>query len=64
VDRCVRALESERFATHVDTERRSIDEVVEEIAARAGLALVRPRGGRVASALRRAGVHLRHLRIG
>lgn len=64
VDGCVRALASERYATHVDADARSIDAVVEEIAARAGLPLVRPRGGRLASRLRRLGVTLRHVRIG
>src|SRR5690606_19583428 len=64
VDGCVRALASERYATHVDADARSIDAVVEEIAARAGLPLVRPRDGRLASRLRRLGVTLRHVRIG
>ena len=41
--RCVAALAQERYATHVDTDARTTDEVVEWIAADAGLTLDAPR---------------------
>lgn len=47
IERCMRALEQERYATRVDTENRSIAEVAEHIAADLGLPLVRPRLGPV-----------------
>ncbi|WP_425307357.1 AAA family ATPase [Ammonicoccus fulvus] len=62
IERCVRALEQERYATHVDTENRSIAEVAEHIAADLGLPLVRPRLGPIAAPLTRLGVAVRHIR--
>ncbi len=62
IDRCVTALQNPAFAEHVHTDGRSIDEVVEHIAARAGLRLVR---GRQAPGIRHATrllVTLRHTR--
>ncbi|MFT4125410.1 MAG: AAA family ATPase [Gordonia sp. (in: high G+C Gram-positive bacteria)] len=62
-DHCVAALRSERFATHVPTERRSIDDVVEHIAADAELPLAHPRLHRARYQLRRAAVAVRHIRL-
>lgn len=62
-DRCVRALRSDRFATHIPTDGRTIDEVTEHIAAHADLELVRPRLNRVRYQLRRAAVGIRHIRV-
>lgn len=64
IDRCVAALRDRRFAEHIPTDDRSIDELVEEIAARTGLTLVH---GRQTIGLRhvtRWVVQLRHIRIG
>lgn len=63
IDRCVTALATDRFADHVDTDDRQIDDVVEDIAARAGLPLVRPRLSPARYQLRRAAVGIRHIRL-
>ncbi|HEY9313110.1 hypothetical protein [Williamsia sp.] len=62
-DRCVTALRDDRFATHIPTDERSVDEVVEHIASDAGLELVRPRLNRVRYQLRRVSVGIRHIRV-
>ncbi|HET8994342.1 MAG TPA: ATP-binding protein [Rhodococcus sp. (in: high G+C Gram-positive bacteria)] len=63
IPRCVTALATERFAEHVDTDGRAIDEVVEDIAARAGLDLTHDRLPLVRHQLRRAAVGVRHIRM-
>lgn len=63
IDRCVTALASDRFAEHVNTDGRSVDEVVEDIAARAGLTLSAPRLSSARYQLRRAAVGVRHIRL-
>lgn len=63
IDRCVAALRSERFAEHVATDDRAVDDVVEDIAARAGLHLSGARLNRVRHQVRRAAVGLRHIRL-
>jgi hypothetical protein len=63
IERCVTALADDRFAEHVDTDDRAIDDVVEDIAARAGLRLEHPRLGPARYQLRRAAVGIRHIRI-
>lgn len=62
IDRCVTALAHPRFATHIDTDHRTVDEVVEEIARLAGLDLAAPRLTPVRHALRRTSVQVRHIR--
>ena len=62
IERCVTALADDRFAEHVQTDDRSVDEVAEHIAARAGLTLAKPRLGAVRYQLRRAAVGVRHIR--
>ena len=62
IPRCVSALATDRYATHVDTDDRSTDEVVEWIAADAGLQLARPRLSPGRFQLRRLAVVLRHVR--
>jgi hypothetical protein len=63
IERCVTALADDRFAEHVDTDDRAIDDVVEHIAARAGLRLEHPRLGAARYQFRRAAVGIRHIRI-
>ncbi|MDF2822865.1 MAG: family ATPase [Mycobacterium sp.] len=63
IDRCVTALAAERFATHVPTDNRSLDEVVEAIAADAGLPLTAPRLSPWRSQVRRLTVAARHIRL-
>jgi hypothetical protein len=63
IERCVTALADERFAEHVDTDDRTVDDVVEDIAARAGLTLTQPRLGPARYRLRRAAVGIRHIRF-
>lgn len=63
IDRCVAALAGERYATHVPTDGRTVDEVVEAIAADAGLPLVRPRLSPLRYQARRVNVAVRHIRL-
>ncbi|MFD4293243.1 AAA family ATPase [Rhodococcus sp. NPDC058532] len=63
IPRCVRALATERFDEHVGTDGRAVDDVVEEIAARAGLDLAHARLSGARSRLRRVAVGIRHIRM-
>lgn len=63
IDRCVSALAAERYATHVTTDGRTVDDVVESIAAQAGLTLQRPRLTPGRYQLRRFAVGVRHIRF-
>lgn len=63
IERCVTALANERYAVHVPTDHRTLDEVVETIAAEAGLTLTRPRLSSVQFQLRRLSVAARHIRL-
>ncbi|MGC0364677.1 hypothetical protein ABH922_002661 [Rhodococcus sp. 27YEA15] len=63
IDRCVQVLGTERFGEHVWTDNRSVDDVVEDIAQRAGLTLAAPRHRAVRRRLRRMAVGLRHIRV-
>jgi broad-specificity NMP kinase len=62
IERCTTALAAPRFAHHVQTDDRSIDEVVEDVAHTLGLPLRRPRDRREVAWLRRRLVQLRHVR--
>jgi len=64
LDRCLDALAGERFATHLETTHRSIDEVVERVADLVGLTLAAGRDGELRGRLRRRALSLRHLRVG
>lgn len=63
IDRCVAALQRERYATRIPTDGRSIDDVVETIAGHLEWPLVRPRLGPVRRRMRRAAVSVRHIRL-
>jgi predicted kinase len=63
IERCVTALADERYATHVQTDEMTPDEVVEFIANDAGLELIRPRLSSARERLHRLEVGLRHIRI-
>jgi gluconate kinase len=63
IDRCVNALAAERYATHVPTDHRTPDEVVELIAADAGLELTRLRLSPPRERLRRLEIGIRHIRL-
>ena len=63
IDRCVAALGSDRYATQVDTDDRSVDEVVEAIAHHSNLDLVRPRYSCSRYQIRRLAVAARHVRL-
>ncbi|NMO04250.1 AAA family ATPase [Gordonia sp. TBRC 11910] len=62
IDRCSTALSDKRFGVHVPTDERTVDEVVEDIAQRAGLDLVRPRLSSVRYQVRRVRVGVAHIR--
>ncbi|GAA2015267.1 hypothetical protein GCM10009739_30540 [Microbacterium ulmi] len=59
---CVAALAQDRYATHVDTDRRTTDDVVEWIAADAGLDLQAPRLHPARYQLRRLQLGIQHIR--
>lgn len=63
VERCSALLAAPRFARHVPTDGRNVDEVVEDVARGLGLALPRPRARRPVAFLRRRAVQLRHVRV-
>lgn len=63
IDRCVTALAQDRFADHVPTDGRPVDEVVEDIAGRLGLTLGASRLSPARYQLRRAAVGVRHIRL-
>ncbi len=62
IPRCVAALAQDRYATHVDTDHRTTDEVVEWIADDAGLTLTQPRLSPWRHQLRRLHVGVQHIR--
>jgi hypothetical protein len=63
IDRCVNALAGERYATHVPTDHLTPDEVVELIAADAGLELTRLRLSPPREKLRRLEIAIRRIRL-
>jgi hypothetical protein len=63
VERCVAALADDRYAAHVSTDERSVDQVVETIATDAGLTLTRSRLPPARSRLSHLTVAVRHLRL-
>ncbi len=62
IPKCVTALTQDRYATHVDTDHRTTDEVVEWIARDAGLDLDAPRLHPARYQLRRLQVGIQHIR--
>jgi AAA domain-containing protein len=63
INRCVNALAGERYSTHVPTDHLTPDEVVELIAADAGLELTRLRLSPPRERLRRLEIAIRHIRL-
>jgi hypothetical protein len=63
IERCVRALSAPRYATHVPTDHMTRNEVVELIAADAGLELKRPRLSAAREQLHRFEIGVRHIRL-
>lgn len=63
IDRCVAALASDRYATQIDTDDQSIDDVVEMIAGDCALPLLRPRYSPARYGVRRLAVGVRHVRL-
>lgn len=63
LDRCLTSLSNEIFKFHLDTERKSIDMVAEEIADHIGLKLNPPTWHPVLRPLKRAIVQIRHIRF-
>jgi len=63
IDRCLAALATDRYATHVRTDDCPIDEVVESIAADVSLTLTQPRLSPAKYQLRRFTVGVRHIRL-
>lgn len=63
IDRCVAALAADRYAKHVATDEASVHDVVEAIAADAGLRLTAGRLHPARYQLRRLNVGLRHIRL-
>ncbi|WP_199254447.1 AAA family ATPase [Mycolicibacterium mengxianglii] len=63
IDHCVATLAQPRYAAHVPTDDRGLDEVVEAIAADAGLTLNRPRLSPLRAQAPRLEVAVRHIRL-
>lgn len=63
IDRCTTALAEPRYAEHVDTDHRTVDETVEHIAAALSLRLAKPRLSPTRYQLRRLAVGIRHIRL-
>ncbi|MBJ7903145.1 AAA family ATPase [Streptomyces sp. DSM 110735] len=63
LDLCLERLRGEEFAEQVWTDRLSIPEVAERVAASAGLPLAPDRGGALRGRLRRARTGVRHIRF-
>lgn len=62
IERCLKALVQPVFAEHLVTDRRGIDEVADDLAARAGLVLQPRSGGLFRTVLRRWRVQWAHRR--
>jgi hypothetical protein len=63
IERCTTALVAARFARHVPTDGRGVDDVVEDVARGLGLPLRHPRERPPVAFLRRRAVQLRHVRL-
>ena len=63
IDRCVTALSEAQYATHVPTDERTPDEIVESIAADAEVKLLKPPLPPIRERLHRLEVGLRHIRL-
>lgn len=64
LDRCLEGLEAPEFAVHLRTDRLTVSQVADRIAAAAGLALRPDTDGPLRGRLRRARVGIRHIRLG
>lgn len=63
IERCVTALADERYATHIETDEMTPDEILEFIPNDAGLELIRPRLSPARERLHRLEIGVRHIRI-
>jgi len=64
LDRCLDALRHDDFAEHIWTDRLTVCQVAERIAASAGLALAPDTGGALRARARQAWVTVKHIRLG
>jgi len=64
LDRCLDALRHDDFAEHIWTDRLTVCQVAERIAASAGLTLAPDTGGALHARARRTWVTVRHIRLG
>jgi hypothetical protein len=64
LDRCLERLEAPEFAVHLRTDKITVSQVADRIAAEAGLALRPDTDSPLRGRLRRARVGLRHIRLG
>ncbi len=63
LDRCLKSLSNEKFAVHLNTEKKAIEAVAEEIAHYAGLDLKPPTWHPILRPLKRLIVQIRHIRF-
>lgn len=63
LDDCLERLRTPAFAEHVETDRLTVPQVAERVAAGAGLSLAPSTGGPLRRRLRRIGVTIRHIRL-
>ncbi|MFC7102163.1 hypothetical protein ACFQQB_17920 [Nonomuraea rubra] len=63
LDGCLERLRTPEFAEHVETDRLTVPQVADRIAASAGLSLAANADGPLRHRLRRIGVTIRHIRL-
>lgn len=63
LNRCLKSLSDEKFAVHIDTEKKTIETVAEEIADYIGFALKPPTWPPILRPLKRFIIQIRHIRF-
>lgn len=62
IDRCIHAFDHVITETKIMTDEKSIDDVVEEIAAKSGITLLPDKRGRIKKEIDRAVAMIKHIR--
>ena len=62
LERCLKSLSDEKFAVHIDTEKKTIETIAEEIADYVGVTLKPPTWHPILRPLKRVIIQIRHIR--